>query len=347
VKTSDSTFLFRGRSVALDGVPLRPPRHRAVPVHNIVARAWCICHRRRMGARLQHSGKRRFTTWSVAQHPLTSVSEDVFRQSTGCLRCRTDRRSWWATVYGGAVITEAGNDSHVVGLVYIAAHALDEGENRSWEWQAFSPMPPKPSRKPTTALPIWTLPFITPTSPRICLRSRREFEAHAQALTAAGVFHDAGHPTRLEKTSRAGMPLPSQIASSILISSGCTPSVLTATLSKWRTPVTRSMSRTPKEVAALIEAAAQTRVGREMSCSAGHPAHTHQSGRAGAPDWIERRTCVGGLMPATIRIALSLLPLPPAMRPHSTKFMRVITAVWRALLDESPDVSELRAENHQ
>jgi predicted alpha/beta hydrolase family esterase len=27
--------------------------------------------------------------------------------------------------YGGAIITDAGKDSHVVGLVYIAAHALD------------------------------------------------------------------------------------------------------------------------------------------------------------------------------------------------------------------------------
>src|SRR5262245_21253316 len=31
--------------------------------------------------------------------------------------------------YGGAVITEAGNDAHVIGLVYIAAFAPDEGES--------------------------------------------------------------------------------------------------------------------------------------------------------------------------------------------------------------------------
>jgi pimeloyl-ACP methyl ester carboxylesterase len=33
--------------------------------------------------------------------------------------------------YGGAVITEAGNNSSVVGLVYIAAHMLDSGEKES------------------------------------------------------------------------------------------------------------------------------------------------------------------------------------------------------------------------
>ena len=30
--------------------------------------------------------------------------------------------------YGGAVITEAGNDTSVVGLVYVAAHMPDAGE---------------------------------------------------------------------------------------------------------------------------------------------------------------------------------------------------------------------------
>jgi predicted alpha/beta hydrolase family esterase len=31
--------------------------------------------------------------------------------------------------YGGAVITEAGNDSKVVGLVFVAAYAPDSGES--------------------------------------------------------------------------------------------------------------------------------------------------------------------------------------------------------------------------
>jgi len=33
--------------------------------------------------------------------------------------------------YGGAVITEAGNDPKVAGLVYVAAFTLDKGESVS------------------------------------------------------------------------------------------------------------------------------------------------------------------------------------------------------------------------
>ena len=37
--------------------------------------------------------------------------------------------------YGGAVVTEAGNDPKVAGLVYIAAFAPDKGESiSSLEW---------------------------------------------------------------------------------------------------------------------------------------------------------------------------------------------------------------------
>jgi pimeloyl-ACP methyl ester carboxylesterase len=39
--------------------------------------------------------------------------------------------------YGGAVITEAGTDPSVVGLVYIAAHMPDAGENESDDGKRF------------------------------------------------------------------------------------------------------------------------------------------------------------------------------------------------------------------
>src|SRR6202035_4721571 len=39
--------------------------------------------------------------------------------------------------YGGAVITEAGNDPSVVGLVYIAAHMPDSGEKESEDGKRF------------------------------------------------------------------------------------------------------------------------------------------------------------------------------------------------------------------
>jgi hypothetical protein len=39
--------------------------------------------------------------------------------------------------YGGAVITEAGTDSHVGALVYIAAHASEEGETEAANGKKF------------------------------------------------------------------------------------------------------------------------------------------------------------------------------------------------------------------
>jgi pimeloyl-ACP methyl ester carboxylesterase len=39
--------------------------------------------------------------------------------------------------YGGAVITEAGTDSHVAALVYIGAHAPEEGETEAANGKKF------------------------------------------------------------------------------------------------------------------------------------------------------------------------------------------------------------------
>jgi pimeloyl-ACP methyl ester carboxylesterase len=73
---------------------------------------------------------------SVAQHPLTSVSEDVSAVNR-VLAMQDGPTILVGHSYGGAVITEAGNDSHVVGLVYIAAHALDEGETEAGNGKRF------------------------------------------------------------------------------------------------------------------------------------------------------------------------------------------------------------------
>src|ERR1700676_2382899 len=64
---------------------------------------------------------------SVAEHPLTSFGDDV----TAVKRVIAMQDGPTILVghsYGGAIITDVGNDPKVVGLVYIAAHALDEGE---------------------------------------------------------------------------------------------------------------------------------------------------------------------------------------------------------------------------
>jgi pimeloyl-ACP methyl ester carboxylesterase len=67
---------------------------------------------------------------TLVQQPLTSLAEDVAatkrildRQPGPCILVGHS--------YGGAVITEAGTDSHVVASVYIAAHAPEEGETEA------------------------------------------------------------------------------------------------------------------------------------------------------------------------------------------------------------------------
>src|ERR1700747_2160690 len=73
---------------------------------------------------------------SIVQEPETSFKEDVAatkrilaQQDGPCILV--------AHSYGGAVITEAGTDPSVVGLVYIAAHMPDAGENEAEDGKRF------------------------------------------------------------------------------------------------------------------------------------------------------------------------------------------------------------------
>ena len=73
---------------------------------------------------------------SIVQEPETSFAEDVAatrrvlaQQDGPCILV--------AHSYGGAVITEAGTDPSVAGLVYIAAHMPDVGENEADDGKRF------------------------------------------------------------------------------------------------------------------------------------------------------------------------------------------------------------------
>ncbi len=75
-------------------------------------------------------------TVSIVQEPETSFKEDVAatkrvlsQQEGPCILV--------AHSYGGAVITEAGTDPSVAGLVYIAAHMPDAGENEADDGKRF------------------------------------------------------------------------------------------------------------------------------------------------------------------------------------------------------------------
>jgi len=77
-------------------------------------------------------------TVSVVQHPETSFAEDV-----KFTKAEIDRQPGPVVLvghsYGGAVITEAGNDPNVAALVYIAAFAPDTGESAASLEQSVPP----------------------------------------------------------------------------------------------------------------------------------------------------------------------------------------------------------------
>jgi pimeloyl-ACP methyl ester carboxylesterase len=67
---------------------------------------------------------------SIVQEPETSFHDDVAAVKR-ILALQAGASILVGHSYGGAVITEAGNDPSVVGLVYIAAHMPDSGEKES------------------------------------------------------------------------------------------------------------------------------------------------------------------------------------------------------------------------
>ncbi len=67
---------------------------------------------------------------SIVQEPETSFKEDV-AATKRILALQDGPCILVAHSYGGAVITEAGTDPSVAGLVYIAAHMPDAGENEA------------------------------------------------------------------------------------------------------------------------------------------------------------------------------------------------------------------------
>ena len=87
---------------------------------------------------------------SIVQEPETSFKEDVAatkrvlaQQDGPCILVGHS--------YGGAVITEAGTDPSVAGLVYIAAHMPDAGENEADDGKRFPSDLSKSTAMKTTA----------------------------------------------------------------------------------------------------------------------------------------------------------------------------------------------------
>src|ERR1700723_2331985 len=73
---------------------------------------------------------------SIVQEPETSFQDDVVATKR-ILALQDGPIILVAHSYGGSVITEAGTDPSVVGLVYVAAHMPDSGQKESEDGKRF------------------------------------------------------------------------------------------------------------------------------------------------------------------------------------------------------------------
>jgi len=123
---------------------------------------------------------------SIVQQPLTGLDNDV--AATKRILDRQDGPAILvAHSYGGA-ITKAGIDPHVAGLVYIAAHALDEGETETENGKKY----PAAGRDAFQKTPDGYV-YIDPARYHAEFAAdlpadEAAFEAHSQFFTAGAVF---------------------------------------------------------------------------------------------------------------------------------------------------------------
>lgn len=124
---------------------------------------------------------------SVVQQPLTTFEGDVAAtkrvidlQDGPCILVGHS--------YGGAIITIAGNDQKVAGLVYIAAHAPDAGESEGGNGKLY-PSAYKSLQKGADGFDYIDLLKFHADFAADLPKQQAEFEANAQMPTADVVFH--------------------------------------------------------------------------------------------------------------------------------------------------------------
>lgn len=194
-------------------------------------------------------------TVSVVQQPLTGLGDDVAatkriidRQDGPCILV--------AHSYGGAIITEAGVDPHVVALVYIAAHAPDEGETETANGKRY----PAAGRDAIQKTPDGYT-YLAPARYHAEFAAdlpadEAAFEARAQPFTAASVF-----TTPITNPAWKQKPSWYMVAGADRIISPALERMYAARAHSHKVEVpgaSHSVYRShPKAVAALIEQAAQ------------------------------------------------------------------------------------------
>lgn len=126
---------------------------------------------------------------TLVQQPLTSLEDDV-AATRRVVALQPGPTILVSHSYGGTVITEAGNDPKVAGLVYIASHQPDAGESEGGNGKPY-PTPTSRARAIQTTPDGFT--YLDPAQfPKLFApdlpRAQAEFEARAQILTSARVF---------------------------------------------------------------------------------------------------------------------------------------------------------------
>ncbi len=95
-----------------------------------------------------------YSSMFAVENPLTSLADDAER--TRKMVAQQDGPVLLVGhSYGGAVITEAGDQPNVVGLVYIAAFAPDAGESLGDIGDAFAPPPGAANLTPDSDGYVW------------------------------------------------------------------------------------------------------------------------------------------------------------------------------------------------
>jgi len=126
---------------------------------------------------------------SVVQEPLISLEDDV-AATKRVIALQQGPCILVSHSYGGTVITEAGTEPKVAGLVYIASHEPDAGESEGGNGKPY----PTPTSK---ANAVQKTPdgftYLDPARFHELFaadlpRGQAEFEAHSQIPTAAKVF---------------------------------------------------------------------------------------------------------------------------------------------------------------
>jgi pimeloyl-ACP methyl ester carboxylesterase len=127
---------------------------------------------------------------SMVQEPETSFADDV-TAAKRVLDLQDGPTLLVGHSYGGSIITEAGVHPKVVGLVYVAAHAPDVGEDES----ALGKKTPSVLAKTEGAIKVTPdkFTYLNPTEfPKLFApdlpRERAEFAGRSQVLAAAQVF---------------------------------------------------------------------------------------------------------------------------------------------------------------